>query len=139
MGAGPDAAVHHGEQHAALLQRLDHFFAGDAGAVGVEENQVGFGLLHIDPGDLRQTPRQRPGVGVIVRQPVDVVVERVNAGGGANAGLPHRAAKPLLPAPDLVDETARAGDGSADRGAEAFGEIEPGGIPPHRHIAGADA
>jgi hypothetical protein len=43
---------------------------------------------------------------VIVGQPVDVVVERVDAGGGTDAGLPHRSAKPLLPAPDLVDEIA---------------------------------
>ena len=29
------------------------FSAGDAGAFRTEENQVGFGLLHLDAGDLR--------------------------------------------------------------------------------------
>ena len=120
MGAGADAAVHHGEQHAALAQRLDHLVAGDAGAVGLEEHQIGLGLLHLDAVDLRQPARQRAGIGVIVGEAVDVMVERVDAGRGADAGLPHRAAEALLPAPDLVDEVARAGDHAADRRAEAL-------------------
>src|SRR3954452_23564424 len=37
MRAGPDPAVHHGEQHAALTQDLDHAFAGNPGAIRVEE------------------------------------------------------------------------------------------------------
>src|ERR1017187_7739678 len=45
-------------------------------------------------------------LGVVARKPVDMVVEGVDAGGRANAGLAHRAAQPLLPAPDLVDEIA---------------------------------
>ncbi len=53
MGAGANASVHHREPNAAFAQGFDHLVAGDAGAVGVEENQVGFGLLHLDPGDLR--------------------------------------------------------------------------------------
>ena len=53
MGAGPDTAIHHGEQYATLTQGFDHLVAADAGAVGVEEDQVGLGLLHIDAGDLR--------------------------------------------------------------------------------------
>ena len=56
---------------------------------GLEEYEVGLGLLHFDALDLRQAPRQRAGVGVILRQPVDMVVERVNAGRGADAGLAH--------------------------------------------------
>jgi len=108
MGAGPDPAVHHGEQYTVLAQSRDHVVAADPGAVGFEKHQIGFGLLHVDAGDLRQPPRQRPGVAVVLGEPVDMVVECVSAGGGANAGLAHRAAKALLPAPDLVDEIARA-------------------------------
>ena len=111
---------------------FDHLVAGDAGAVGPEEDQVGFGLLHLDARDLRQPPRQRAGIGVIVRKAIDMMVERVDAGGGADAGLAHRAAEPLLPAPDLVDEIARAGDHGADRRAQALGEIDPGRIPARR-------
>ena len=86
MGAGPDAAIHHGEQDASLPQARDHVVAADAGAVRLEEHQVGLRLLHIDAGDLRQSPRQCPGVAVILRQPVDMVIERVSAGSGANPG-----------------------------------------------------
>src|ERR1700723_1372516 len=46
MGAGPDPAVHHGKQNPALTQLRDHSVSGDARAFWVEENQVGFGLLH---------------------------------------------------------------------------------------------
>src|SRR6185312_12432827 len=105
MRAGANAAVHHREQDAALAQGLDHFGAGDAGAVRLEEYQIGLGLLHLDAIDLRQSPR--PRIGVIVGEAVDVMVERVDAGRGANTGLPHRPAEALLPAPDVVDEGAR--------------------------------
>ena len=85
MGAGPDPAIHHGKQHTALAQGADHPLAAEARTVGVEEHEIGLGLLYFHARDLRQPPRQRPRIGVIVRQPVDVMVERVNASGGANA------------------------------------------------------
>src|SRR5690349_24328036 len=115
MRTGADAALHHGDLHAALAQGADHGLAGYARAVGLEKDEVGFGLLHLDAGNLRKSARQRAGVGVILRQPVDMMVERVGAGGGANAGLAHRSAESLLPAPDLIDEVARARDNRTDR------------------------
>jgi hypothetical protein len=48
MGARADAAVHHGDLHAALVQRGDHVGRADAGAVRLEEDKVGFRLLHLD-------------------------------------------------------------------------------------------
>src|SRR5580698_5641328 len=68
-----------------------------------------------------------------------MMVERVDAGSGANAGLPHGAAQPLLPAPDLVDEAVAARDHRADRGAQSLGEIDPGRIPSLRHLARTDS
>ena len=73
MGAGADTAIHRGEQYAALAQGFDHFVAADAGAIGIEEHEIGLGLLHLYPLDLRKPPRQRAGIGVIVGEPVDVV------------------------------------------------------------------
>ena len=81
MRAGANAAVHHREQDAALAQGLDHFVAGDASAIRLEEHQIGLGLLHLDAVDLRQPARQRARIGVIVGEAVDVMVERVDAGG----------------------------------------------------------
>src|SRR5438270_4742868 len=68
-----------------------------------------------------------------------MMVERVSARGGANAGLAHRAAQPLLPAPDLVDEIARPRDGGADGCAQSLGEVDPGGVPSCHHFARAEA
>ena len=72
---------------------------------------------------------------MIVRQPIDVVVERMDASRRANAGLAHRTTEALLPAPDLIDEFAGAGDNSADRRAQSLREIDPGRIPSRCHIA----
>ena len=93
----------------------------------------------------------RPGDEILAHETAHIIARE----GGAHAALggfqiaplsgadgkfsPDTFRKALLPAPDLVDEISAAGDGGADRGAQAFGEIEPGGIPPHRHVAGADA
>ena len=63
------------------------------------------------------------------------MVERVDAGGRTNAGLPHRSAEALFPAPDVIDEGARSRDDAADRRAETFREIDPGRIPACSHIA----
>ena len=51
--------------------------------------------------------------------------ERVDAGRRDDAGLPHRAAEPLLVDPRLLDERARPGQHRAHRGAEPLGEVEP--------------
>ncbi len=120
MGTGADAAVHHCQQHAARAQRCDHLLSRNAGAVGLEEHQVGFGLLHLDAVDLRQPARQRPRIGVIVGEAIDVMVERIDAGRRTDAGLAHRAAEALLPAPDIVDELAATCDDAADRRAETL-------------------
>ena len=56
----------------------------------------------------------------VVRQAIDMVVERIDAGCGADTGLAHRSAQALLPAPDLVDEIAAAGKHAADRRAQSL-------------------
>ena len=52
---------------------------------------------------------QRARVLVVLGEPLDVVVERVQAGRGDDPGLPQRAADHLLEAPGLVDQLLRAG------------------------------
>ena len=72
---------------------------------------------------------------VILGQPLDVVVERVQATCGHDPGLPERPAEHLLPAPRLVDQLARAGEHRPDRRPQALGEVDPGGVEPARVIA----
>src|ERR1700745_2724246 len=87
MGAGADASVHDGDQHAALAQLSDHLVGGDAGAVGCEEHEIGLGLLHRDAVDLRQAARQPPGICMIVGEAVDVMVQSMDARSRADARL----------------------------------------------------
>ena len=72
--------------------------------------------------------RQRARPLVILGEPVHVVLQRVDPRRRHDAGLPHRAAEPLLEHPGLLDEVARPRQHGADRCAQPLGEIEPDGI-----------
>ena len=86
--------------------------------------------------------RQRLGeaarVGVILGQPRDVVLERVEAGGGEDAGLAHAAAEHLAPAVRAVDERLRAREQRADRRAEPLGQADADGVERRRQLAARD-
>ena len=60
-----------------------------------EDDDVGLdrGEIELDAGELCQPLGQPPRAGVVVGQALDVVVERVQAGRGDDAGLAHRAAQ----------------------------------------------
>src|SRR6516225_4744626 len=104
VGAGADAPVHHRKQHAPLAKCGDHLVRWNARAIWPEEHQICLGLLHLDACDLRQPARKCARISMIVSKAIDVMVECEDAGCGADPGLPHRSTKPLLKAPDLVDE-----------------------------------
>src|SRR5579859_2603928 len=114
---------------------LGKLVRGEAGAGGVEEHQVGFGFLHRDARDLRQALGEGTGVRMIVREAVDVVIERVDTGGCTDTCLAQRPAEALLPAPGRVDELLRATQYGAQWRAKAFGEIDPDGIAMSGHVA----
>jgi hypothetical protein len=61
---------------------------------------------------------------VVVREPLDVVVERVDAGRRNDPRLAHRAAEEVLLAPRALHELVRAGEQRAKRTAETFREAE---------------
>ena len=73
---------------------------------GLKNTRLVSGSCTSTPVDLRQAAGERARIGVVVGEAIDVMVERVDAGGGADAGLPHRAAEALLPLPHRVDEGA---------------------------------
>ena len=60
--------------------------------------------VELDARQLRQPVGEPRGVGVVLGQPLDVVVERVQAARRDDARLAHRAADHLLVAPGLVDQ-----------------------------------
>jgi hypothetical protein len=71
-------------------------------------------------------PGQAARQPVVVGQAVDMVVQRVTAGGRQHAGLAHAAARHLADAVGAGDQFARAAQGRTDRRAQALAEA-------HRH------
>ena len=67
---------------------------------------------------------KRGRAGVVVGEPLDVVVEGVQAGGGQDADLAHAAAVALAPDPGLGDRVGRADEHRADRRPQALGQAD---------------
>ena len=69
------------------------------------------------PREARELRRQRPGVLVVLGEPGHVVLERVEAGRGQDAGLAHAAAEPLAEPPRLGDDPSRSPASTEPTGA----------------------
>src|SRR5439155_556038 len=65
---------------------------------------------------------------MIVRESLDVIVERVLRGGGDDPGLAHRSAEEELARPRLLDALPRAGEDGTEGTAEAFREADRHGV-----------
>ena len=76
---------------------------------------------------------------MVVGEPVDHVLERVDAGRGDDAGLAHAAAEHLAVAPRLGDELLRAAEHGADRAAQALREAERDRVAVRREAGDRDA
>ena len=77
----------------------------------VDLDEVGLDLLEVDGhAGLVEALREPPRAGVVVGEPVDVVVERVDPGRRDDPGLPHRTAEEVLQAPRFRHQLGRAGD-----------------------------
>ena len=73
----------------------------------IDLNEVRLHLLEIHrDARLVETLRERLRASVIVREPVDVVIERVQPGRGDDPGLPHRTAEEVLLAPRMRHQLA---------------------------------
>ena len=68
-----------------------------------------------------------------------MVVERVEPGGGEDAGLPHGAAEALLPLPRGLDEGGGTGQNGTHRAAEPLAEIHPDRIERGGEAGGVNA
>jgi hypothetical protein len=98
MQAGADAAAEH-RHHDAALAQFGLKLRRRQRAGGSDIDEVGFGLLHVETVDLAEAACKRAGIGVVVGEAFDMMVERMEAAGRGDAALPQRAAEPLLPAP----------------------------------------
>src|SRR5690606_31914296 len=68
------------------------------------------------------------GVGVILGEPFDVVIEGIARGRGEQTSLPPAAAESFAEATGLLDVVARADERRADRRAETFAEADAHGV-----------
>ena len=115
-----------------------------AGVGDVEDDDVGLhcGRVDLDAGELGEAFGEELGVGVVLGEALDVVLEAEAGAGGDDARLAHRAAEHLLVAAGFGDQVGGACEAGADRGAEALGEVDPGGFEAPREggggLAGGD-
>ena len=77
--------------------------------------------VDLDRGGLREALADDARVHVVVGEALDVVFERVDAGGREDAGLAHRAAEHPAVAHERVDVLRAAGHHRAGRAAEPLG------------------
>ena len=77
----------------------------ETGRVDLDEVRLHLLEIHRD-ARLVETLRERLRASVIVREPLDVVIERVEAGRGDDPGLPHRTAEEVLLAPRMGHQLA---------------------------------
>ena len=106
----------------------------------VDLHEVRLDLLEID-GHAGRVERlgERARASVVVREPLDVVVERVEAGRRDDPGLAHRAAEEVLLAPRALHQLARAGEQRPERAAEPLREAERHRVEAAGDLGGRDA
>ena len=91
----------------------------------VDLDEVRLDLLEVDrDARLVQPLAEAAGAGVVLGQPLDVVVEGVDARGGDDPGLAHRAAELVLVAPRAQHPLRRPRDDRAERAAEPLREAD---------------
>jgi hypothetical protein len=116
------------------VQRLPHV---ETEGADVELNEVRLHELEVDRQARRHPARPPPPrAGMVVSEPVDVVLERVHPRGRDDPGLPHRAAKPVLLDARAVHQLRGAGDQRAERAAEPLREAERDGVERPRDLGG---
>ena len=91
------------------------------------------------PSRSAQAVGQPPGVGVVVGQALDVVLQGVEGRGREDAGLPHAAAEELAVPHAPRDQVARAGQRRADRRAQPLAEADADRVEVPAQSAGGDA
>ncbi len=106
----------------------------------VDLDEVCLDLIDVDrTTGFRERLRETSGARVVVGEPVDMVVEGVDARSGDDSRLAHRATEEVLLAPGTLDQLARAGEERAERAAEPLGETERDGVEARGEDRGCDA
>ena len=124
-GADHGRVDRRGERDAGLAQARERLVARQAKRVDAELDEVRLHLLGVDRQPGRVPAVGEPScAGMVVDKPVDMVLERVDTGGGDDPCLTHRSSEEVLLAPGALDRLLRAGEDRAERAAEAFREAQ---------------
>ena len=118
MGDRPQVAGARGggEQHALLRQQVRALVDRQPERSGIEQHEVRLDLLEVDrQARGRERLGEPPRARVVVREPLDVVVERVDPGRRDDPRLAHRAAEEVL-APRALAMSSREPARSAPSG-----------------------
>ena len=104
--------------------------AGGVAVVDLDVDDVGVHAVEVDreSADGGDPLGEAARVAVVLGEPGDVVLERVQTRGGEHADLAHAAAEHLAQPVGLGDQLATARDHGADRRAESFGEADTHGV-----------
>ena len=107
---------------------------------GVDLDEVRLDLIEVD-GNTCFVERlgERARARVVLGEPFDVVVERVDAGGRDDARLPHRSAEQVLLPPGALDQLVRAGEQRSERAPEPLREAERHRVEARRRSRRRDA
>ena len=113
------------EPDALAEEPLERIADLEAESADVDLNEVRLDLLEVDrDACLVQPLAEAAGARVILREPLDVVVERVDAGRGDDPRLAHRSAELMLVPPRAQHSLRRPGDDRAERAAEPLREAD---------------
>ena len=121
----------HRPRHADTFaeQALDRLADLHAESADVDLDEVRLHLLEVDrDAGFVQALGETPCARVVVGQPLDVVVERVDARRSDDPRLPHRAPELVLEAPCAQHPLGRACDDRSQRAAEALREADRDGV-----------
>ena len=108
------------ERDARFAEPASGLVAADPEPAGVDLDEVRLDPVELD-GEPGRVPRlgEPPGPGVVVREPLDVVVERVQPRRGDHPCLAQRAAEQVLLPPRPLEQRARGRRGSPPAGSRA--------------------
>ena len=114
-----------------LVHPLERLGLRETERLEVDLNEVRLDLFGVDRQPGRGEALAEPaGAGVVVGEPVDVVLQRVDTRRGHDAGLAHRPPEHVLETAGPKHQLGGAGDDGAERAAEALRQAD-------RHRVGA--
>src|SRR5205807_10053469 len=113
------------EPDVLIAQALERLVSLEAERLEIDLDEVRLDLLELDPqARVAQALGQPSRPHMILRQAIDVVIERIDAGRGDDSRLAHRPAEEMLDAPRLHHPLFGAGDDRAERAPETLREAE---------------